>query len=70
MQTETSKPIQQEILDLKKKAPKGIYTLVARNLGVDRIKVKNELDTLKDEGKYDQAIIAEFRRLVNVIGTK
>lgn len=70
MQTETSKPIQQEILDLKKKAPKGIYTLVAHSLGIDRIKVKNELDTLKDEGKYDKAIIAEFRRLVNVIGTK
>jgi hypothetical protein len=56
-----------EILELKSRAPKGIYTLVAKNLGIDRIKVKNEIDTLKLPENYNQEILGEYKRLVEAI---
>lgn len=51
-----------EILFIRKNAPRGLYRMVADNLGLDRSKVRNELNRLKEE--YDPAIVKEARRLL------
>lgn len=55
-----------EILFLKRHMPTGTYRTIANNLGIGRIKVMNELSTLKEE--YDEAIIEEFRRVLAIRG--
>ena len=61
------KSTRDEIIELRGKAPKGVYRLVAEKLGLKRIQVKNELETLKPDDKYDMVIVNEFRRMVNAI---
>jgi hypothetical protein len=54
-----------EILFIRRNAPRGFYTLIAENLGVSRVKVKNELNLLKED--YDKNIVKEARRLLKAI---
>jgi len=54
-----------EIFQLLEVAPKGIYGMIGRNLGIPRRKILNELRTFKKE--YDQDIAVELKRLVEAI---
>jgi hypothetical protein len=54
-----------EIIQLRKVAPRGIYGMIAKNLGISRQKVLNELRSLKEE--YDQSIAVELKRLVEEV---
>lgn len=54
-----------EIIQLREVAPKGIYGMIAKNLGIPRQKVMNELRSLKKE--YDQDIAVELKRLVEAV---
>ena len=51
-----------EILFIRQNAPRGLYRMVADNLGLKRHKVRNELNRLKEE--YDEQIVTEARRLL------
>lgn len=54
-----------EILFIRNNAPFGFYSMIAKNLGLSRSTVVNELNRLKDS--YDERIVAEARRIVKAV---
>lgn len=54
-----------EILFIRQNCPRGLFTMISENTGIELIKVRNEFFSLKEE--YPDEIVIEARRLLKVI---